>query len=228
MNLPDIHAQLEEELSWRWAEMRLLRNQLGYIADGFNKGRYRKALVVMLYSHFEGFCKTAFSIYVTAINQEQLLCAEANDFIAAASLADVFDAYENRDKKCQLFRKSLPDDAKLHRFARQVDFVVALSDLPNKPVNIRVDSIVDTESNLNPVVMNKILYRLGLPHDAFAAQVGAIHRLLERRNNIAHGAEKGVIAQKDYESLEVAAYDVMSALIRMIVDALGRQAFRRC
>ena len=62
MNIIEVRAEFEEELTWRVDEIRLLHNQLGYIRKEADKMRYRKALVVMLYSHFEGFCKTAFSI----------------------------------------------------------------------------------------------------------------------------------------------------------------------
>jgi len=62
MDLADIRAQLESELTWRQNEMRLLHNQLEFIEKYEEKKRYRKSLVVMLYSHYEGFCKTAFLI----------------------------------------------------------------------------------------------------------------------------------------------------------------------
>ena len=60
MDLDDVIAQIEEELTWRMDELRFLRNQLANIPDEKNKKRYRKTLIVMLYSYYEGFSKSAF------------------------------------------------------------------------------------------------------------------------------------------------------------------------
>jgi HEPN superfamily RiboL-PSP-like protein len=49
------------------------------------------------------------------------------------------------------------------------------------------------ESNLKPVVLRKILFRLGFPPETFASHEGTIHRLVNRRNNIAHGLSAAVL-----------------------------------
>lgn len=220
MNLDDIRAQLEEEMTWRLNEMRLLRNQLSLISDEEDRKRYRKALIVMLYSHYEGFSKTALSIYAHAINQERIPCSDASHCVAAASYAQVFKDFENPTKKSDIFRRVLPDDTQLHRFARQVDLIASLDNIRSREVKIPIDVIVDTEMNLKPVVMRKILYRLGYPHDAFSAHEGKINLLLERRNGVAHGGEKSGLEQQPYEETEKAVYDVMDRLKIMIMQAL--------
>ena len=72
MNLLDIRAQIEEEITWRSDEIRFLKNQLSNIQKETEKEKYRKSLVVMLYSHYEGFSKTIFQIYINEINPEFL------------------------------------------------------------------------------------------------------------------------------------------------------------
>ena len=67
MNLADIRAELEDELRWRTEELRFFKNQLSDFRSDDERNRFRRALVVMLYSHFEGFWKAAFSIYVKAL-----------------------------------------------------------------------------------------------------------------------------------------------------------------
>ena len=94
MNLADIRAQLEMELTWRQNEIRLLHNQLAFIEKEEEKNRYRKSLVVMLYSHYEGFCKMAFLIYINSVNKEGFKCIEMNDYIVTANFADIFAALE--------------------------------------------------------------------------------------------------------------------------------------
>jgi len=210
---------------WRLEELHLIRNQLINIPDEGDRRRYRKALVVMLYSHFEGFCKLAFSTYAQAVNGEGLTCCEANSFIAAATLDDVFRALLDTHKKSDLFRRELPHDAPLHRFARQVEFVDALREVGTRPVVLPIDEIVDVESNLKPVVLRKILFRLGFPPETFAAHEGVIHRLLNRRNNIAHGVERAGIDETEYQSLEKVTTEVMTSVMTEITRALAERRF---
>lgn len=219
MNFPDIYAQIEEELTWRQNEIRFLKNQLSNIVSDSDKKRYRKSLVVMLYSHYEGYCKTVFLIYVKTVNSNAVNRLHANDFIMAASLSDIFKAYGNLDKKSEVFKNSLPADEKLHLFARQVDFVKAIDGLWNELLVIPED-IVDTESNLKPIVMRKILFRLGFEHDCFSKYEGEIHHLLHKRNNVAHGFEKQGVEEKEYDEVEKATYTIMNELKKMIVQAL--------
>ena len=45
---------------------------------------------MMLYSHFEGFCKEAFKTYVRLINEEKIIRSKATECIVASSLAEEF------------------------------------------------------------------------------------------------------------------------------------------
>lgn len=227
MNLEEVRAQLENELTWRQDEIRFLHNQLSYIKKEEEKKRYRKALVVMLYSHFEGFCKAALAIYANTINQENLTCSLVNDQIIAASLATVFRDFENTDKKSNLFRKDLPDDRTIHRFARQAELIGILKDIWPLRVSIPVDEVVDTEANLKPSIMRKMLYRLGLPHDAFNDNEGKIHLLLKYRNNIAHGTAKDGLDERTYEEIQIATIEIMSSLVKLIMNTLGDTKYLR-
>ena len=224
MNLLDIYTQLEEELTWRFNEIRFLRNQLSQFNNENEKMIYRKSLIVMLYSHFEGFSKTAFLIYVNLINQEEIPRLNTNEFITTASLLEVFKAYDNTDKKCKIFKNALPDDTKLHQFARQVDLVMELNNLWREKVKIP-ESIVDVESNLKPVVLRKILFRLGFPHNSFDAYEGMINRLLNLRNSIAHGAVKNGLDSKEYEDIESTTLTIMNELKKVIINALENRLY---
>lgn len=227
MNIEEVRAQLEEELTWRLNEIRFFQNQLSYIRKVEEKNRYRKALVVMLYSHFEGFCKIALSIYATTINQESLVCSGVTDEIVAASLAAVFYDFENTDRKSDIFKRDLPDDTRLYRFARQVELISILEKIWALPVNIPVDFVVATEANLKPAVMRKILYRLGLPHDAFKDNEGKIHSLLNYRNNISHGTIKDGINEITYQGIHTATIEIMSSLIKILMGALSSAKYLR-
>src|SRR5437868_3879478 len=95
------------------------------------------------------------------------------------------------------------------------------------PAEIPVDVVVDTEANLKPSIIRKILYRLGLPYDAFNEHEGKIHKLLNFRNTIAHGAGKDGIDEKTYQEIQSATIEIMSALIKIITSALRETKYLR-
>ena len=219
MNLAELRAELETDRAWREDEIRAVQNRGSTIADEEELKRYRRVLILLLYAHYEGFCKFAFALYANAVNQSGISCGEATYAIAAASLADLFRNLRNPTKKSDLFRRELPDDVKLHRFAREREFVERSSEVDNRPVSIP-DHVVDTESNLTPVVLKKNLYRLGLPHDQFEQYNGDIHKLLNVRNGISHGSFKDGVDRKLYEELRTATSTIMSGLGAGVMKAL--------
>jgi hypothetical protein len=98
MSLLDIRAELEADQVWRREELVFFQNQSGLIESSEKKDQYRRALVVMLYAHFEGFCKFALTLYVTSINNAGVTCGDVTPAIAASSLSDIFAALRNPNK----------------------------------------------------------------------------------------------------------------------------------
>jgi len=227
VDLANVRAQIEVEREWREAELRFLRNRLAFISDEAKRKIYRKSLVVMLYAHFEGLCKAIILTYVESLNASGLLVEEANAAIAAASLSQVFQALRDPNSKCKIFKRELPDDAKLHRFARDREFIDTLAALAGRSVTLDGDTLVDTESNLKPVVLQKILYRLGLEPKLVAPWTGTIQQLLRRRNDVAHGTAKDGLDEKVYRELEQAVNCVVDDLVRVICVAISGQLYRR-
>lgn len=227
LDLADIRAQIEVEREWREAELRFLRNRLAFITDDAKRKIYRKSLVVMLYAHFEGICRAVLVTYVESLNTSGLLVDEANAAIAAASLTDVFHALRDPSSKCRTFKRELPDDTKLHRFARDREFIDTFGELSGRLVTLDADSLVHTESNLKPVVLRKILYRLGLEPTLVAPWTGTIQQLLRRRNDVAHGSAKDGVDEQVYRDLEQAVYAVVDDLVRVTCEAVAKQLYRR-
>lgn len=224
MNLSDLAAQLEAELLWRQDEVRFFQNRGATLPTEDEKDQYRRAVILVLYAHFEGFCKFGFELYRTTINGEQVSCAEATPAIAAAGWAQLFKELRDPTKKCPDFKNSLPDDGKLHRFARDREFMERTTEFWQLPVTIP-DDFVDTESNLKPVVLRKILYRLGLPHDQFDQHEGQISRLLNTRNKIAHGEDRAGVKETEYEELRKLVFQMMDAIKNKIIEYLRQKAF---
>lgn len=224
MAISNFRAQLEEEFEWRVQELRFFQNSCEFLQEEDAKNKFRRALVVMLYSHFEGYCKFALTLYVSAVNTSGAICKDATAAVIAASLHDVFYKLRDGKGKAPEFRNSLPDDTGLHRFARDREFVERSADIMARPVLIS-DRAVDTESNLKPAILRRILYRLGLPHDQFSSYDDDIDRLLSFRNRIAHGESRVGIGSREYERLRDGSLNIMTGITLGITKAIDEKWF---
>lgn len=226
MNLPDVQAELEQELTWRRNELRFLTNVMLGLPDDADQRVFRKALLVMLYAHFEGFCKAALTIFVRTVNNENLECGQLNSNLAAAALQKVFAGLDGSSKS-PIFSRALPNDEPLHKLSRQIEFLANLpAVLAIKPAAISED-IVDPESNMKPIVLKKNLFRLGLKHDVFEAHDGTIHQLLRRRNDVAHGAKADGLTPEEFEPLQKAVYSIMDEIKGHVLEALSEKLYMR-
>jgi hypothetical protein len=216
---------MEAEREWREREMRLFRNQVASLASDKERRIARKMLVVMLYAHFEGVCKAILSTYVTRLNALGLKVADVKPALGAASLYEIFHALHDPKRKCKEFKRSLPDDTQLHRFARERDFIEVAWQISLRPVQINVETVVDTGSNLKPAVLRKILFQLGLDPALADPWEGTIDQLLRRRNAVAHGAAKDGLEEKDYARLEEAVALVVEGLVQSISRAVGDRTY---
>ena len=226
MNIAELWAEIEAEQEWRQAEIRFFQNQLTMMSSTEDQDRFRRALILILYAHFEGFCKFAFTLYIKAVNGLGITCGEANYAIAAASLSDLFLALRDPSRRCNEFRRELPDDTLLHRFARDRDFIEHSVEFQQRPISIP-DGVADTESNLKPIVLRKILYRLGLRHDQFSHIEGDIHLLLNYRNGISHGQSRDGIPSDKFGQVKESAFKIMDQVKSEIMTALQRRLFLR-
>lgn len=204
-------VEIEEEFTWRIDELRFLKNQISFLTLEKDKEIQRRSVLLMMYAHFEGFFKFSFQLYVRTINESSLKCHQVNSHILASAFNDLFKELRNPNSKSQLFNKALPDDRKLHTLARSVEFINSLQNSLNETVAIPED-VVNTESNLKPVVLKKILYMLGMDHTMFKDEQGDIQRLLVKRNQIAHGESRMGILAKEFGVL----YDLTISLLKVI------------
>ena len=226
MDLKSLWAQIEAEYTKRTDELRFFQNQISKLDNDDEKNQYRRALILLLYAHFEGFCKFSFALYISAINSEGLTCKEINFPLATATLHQTFKELRNPSSKSTEFKYALPDDAKLHMLARDREFVEKTIEFENKAVRIP-DDVVDTESNLKPIVLRKNLYRLGFQFDMFKALEWQIDKLLEARNGIAHGVIISGISEKDYEERRKSALTIMTEVKSVVMKALTDKAYLR-
>ncbi len=204
-----LRADLEEERAWRKEELAFYKNLLNSINKEEQKDRYRKGLVLVLYSHFEGYVKICLQSYVQFINDLKLPRERFVSGLVVAGMHKEFLAYENTDRKCEIFRRKLPDDTALHRYYRRVDFMDSFEEFKETLLSIE-DDIIDTESNLWYIVLQKNLYKVGLPIDTFEQYKKDIDALVNRRNSIAHGSHQAGVTESEFEKWEVQVDKVLT------------------
>ncbi|ARN78575.1 hypothetical protein BST97_11575 [Nonlabens spongiae] len=226
MNTDLLWTEIETELSWRTSELRFLKNQISLLTEEKDRRILRRSAVLMLYSHFEGFFKFAFNLYIRSINDMNLECREVNSNILVSSLNDIFKALKNPNSKSRIFRKLLPDDSKLHSFARNVEFIEKLDECLNLKVTVS-PNIIDTESNLKPKVLSKLLYSLGMDHNLFREENGQINQLLNIRNKIAHGESKAGLTKEVFETKYNLTVDLLERIKRKIMKSLIEKQFMK-
>jgi hypothetical protein len=224
MEISDFRAQLEVEHTWRQDEIRFFQNQCAGLQKIEDQEQFRRALVLMLYAHFEGFCKFALNLYVSAINDLGIKCSDAHKALVVATLNDVFTSLRNGEKKAPEFKRELPEDTKLHRFALDIEFIERAVAIMERIVKIP-DGVVDMESNLKPIILRKNLFRLGLPYKPLEASEGNISKLLEYRNKIAHGESKAGIKREAYDDLSASSFKVMTMITQSVTDAFSNKHY---
>ncbi|HYF80848.1 MAG TPA: MAE_28990/MAE_18760 family HEPN-like nuclease [Symbiobacteriaceae bacterium] len=205
MDLEKVRAELEDDLLWRLEELAVLRNQATAEGRERHKSVFLKSLVLMLYAHYEGFCKHAFTVYVRAINAEHLPRSKVSLPIATSSMSQTLDGYFKRNQS----------------FSAQLGFVTAFDRIWAEVAVLPVDEVVDTESNLKPEVMRKILCRLGFNEDLFGDHDGSVQSLMNRRNGVAHGNRTRSISEQDYRDLEARVLSILDGLITAITEAVA-------
>ena len=214
MTTLDFVAQLEADLAWRIDEMNALKGAISS-ASPIPADVLRKSAVLVLYSHLEGFCVFALRHYVDAVNRAQIACRDAVPAVLAGAWENLFNAVLHGDKKCDIFTRQLPDDRGLHSHWRRRHFVEEIRTFEAATVRIDEDA-VDAESNLKPLVLQRNLFVLGLDHSFVTPHAPVLHRLLAKRNSIAHGTERRGIAMADYDNYEQAAHLVCRGLIDLL------------
>ena len=224
MTLDEFRAELEEELRWRQEELAFFKNQLGNISSENDASRYRKSLVLLLYSHFEGYIKIALQTYIKYLNSLSLKRKDVLPALAASSMHKEFLAYENLDRKCAVFKTALPDDTALHRFYRRVDFIEQMDEFQNGLLHLD-DTLIDTESNLWYIVLQKNLYKLGMPTTLFDAHKREIDGLVNRRNSIAHGNAHAGVTDSEFSEWENKAQQVVSDITRVLYEYANHQRY---
>lgn len=248
IDIQQVREKIESDLEWRLDEIAFFSNQLNSfrllnISESEKrrvsneKRKYRKLLVLILYSHFEGFFRFAFSLFVETLNNANIELSKVIDVLAVSSLQKTFLEYEKSKSNIELDSSIFNKTNK--RLEQRVKFLDELSNmqkggflkLPISSNHLDKTSVIYTESNLSPEVFEKILFRLGFDNTLFGlGEVElkkTLNEFLQKRHGIAHGDGKFKDGVEDNQYLKYkSAFDKIVKIIPIAIhNALNQKTF---
>lgn len=206
--MSSIERQIETDLVWREQELVTLKLLAAReSSDHVRHAAILRALVAMLYAHYEGFCRFCWELFLTAIktnNPEfRHLTEEMRQSFAEATLKKMRNATSR-----ELLEFLICYDSFLRLRISELD-------LPK----------IDTESNLWPSLVQSINAGLGLKCELLANYTEELRALVGRRNGIAHGEKLTVPTLSKYAELEKGTLLVMHELAIAVLEALNGRLY---
>lgn len=160
---------IDKDLAERKHEITFLINLLN--EKKINRMAYAlaKSLIVIAYSHWEGFVKLTSARYLAYVNFLSIPKSDMNNRLNAVGFA-WFDDLSGM-AKCDLVNEA-------YKIITEDDY----------KFNFPIDPLVSTESNLNSSVLKKIIADIGSDSTAFESDYLFLDKkLLKFRNQYAHG-----------------------------------------
>ncbi|MEO5370902.1 MAG: MAE_28990/MAE_18760 family HEPN-like nuclease [Magnetococcus sp. DMHC-1] len=201
------HDDIFDNLEWRINEL----TELKAIVISSNTGPVRRevilrSLILMLYAHFEGFCKFLWDYYLDYIEKQHLPRSMLQDSLACLSLSKYFSI--------------LKKDSSLEKiFDLSSNFPGAMNDAAI------FESKLETASNLKIRIFRENIKKINILVPIAEDRCKTVDALVHMRNEIAHG-KKGFIKDIDeYKVYERAVVLVMDSLAIEIMDALEEKKF---
>lgn len=193
---------ITDDLSWREAELGSLKLLLSRsdVSD-HQKLVLLRASWALLYAHYEGYSKTALTVFYDY----------AKSAVANCGGLPVKTRLFALEKKLRTIR-GLPPEPFLKEVENfSITFYTPPPEFPE----------VNTRSNLWPNVLKDLLSDADIVVDALDMHRVKISTLVKRRNNIAHGENDIISELSYYRGFESAVYDVMYEMAFKIEERLG-------
>ena len=202
-------TQIEKELDWREDELTMLKILTVKAHTGSTtKNAQLRALTVMLYAHYEGFCKFIWDLYLDEITKSRIKRKDCCEAIIIFSLKKKFKELSGNFSPRQIwdtFSTHLPQ-----LLDEEIEF--------NYPL--------ETNSNLWPDLLKSNLEEVALHCAVLDSHETALKALLNRRNDIAHGQQNIIRTLDEYENYEKAVFDILYELSLTVIDNLDHLNYR--
>jgi len=207
----ELNRYLDKELAWRRREMSILLLAAKSAKGGSSKDALVRAGVCIMYAHFEGFIKKAFTAYL------KLVCTRGNSL---SLLKDNFIAISHRATiaECGATRKAVV----LNKLVTKL----VSSGFSEEKLEFRAD-IVDTKSNLKSEILRDLFALLGIDYGRYATREHLLDEgLLGARNKIAHG-EMAIVDIARYEEFHQVVISTLDGIKIDLENAAFQESYRR-
>jgi hypothetical protein len=200
--------ELESDLNWREAELAIFKRIVSSADEGSVRERaLLRAMLALLYAHYEGFSKYAWELYLEAIESEAPIRGDLKPPLACLSLEEQFAKLRGDTSAASLlefYSEKLPG-------------------LLNEPAEF--PSPLQADSNLWPDRYCDNMDRACLKQNEMNDRRSKIKSLVARRNDIAHGESAFIKSLAEYQEYEDAAILVMHELAVLIIEALEEKNY---
>lgn len=205
--MSDIYQKLENDLQWREKELDLLGGQFNKASQESVRQTLLRVMVMLLYAHYEGFCKFAFNFYLKEIEKGDIKRKNCQDVLILLSL----------EKEFANFRKNTSAENILNFYQNEL--------LNYLESNIIFSEIDATDANLYPSKFREKLAQLGLQSNLVEQHKTEIKNLVGIRNDIAHGQQNIIRTLEEYKKYEDAVLEVIYELAVIIIEGLDQQQY---
>lgn len=200
--------QLEDDLSWREAELGSLKTQVAMAPKmSTQQTALLRAMWAMLYAHFEGFCKFAWDTYLDALASLSIKRKVFRPEICQFSMT----------KEFKILNGDLSAGA-IFLFCEKT-----FNELLEKDIEFKVG--LETDSNLWPNLFKENIEKICISCASIESEKVFIKSLVARRNDIAHGKKLIIDSLDEYQKYENSALLVMHDLAINIVDSLEKRTY---
>ncbi|RJQ23991.1 hypothetical protein C4565_10420 [Candidatus Parcubacteria bacterium] len=206
----DCSRILEEELTWREAELSSLKRIA--IVNGHNQTLVRatlRACWALLYAHYEGFTKFCWELLLDEIQNQNITIEELSEEFKLLAL----------EKSFRNLRGDISSSALLKYFN-----LVLPNEILKKAV-IPPECRLDTECNLWPNVFERECSKIGVVSVELQSRRQRIKTLVSRRNDIAHGKNMTVRSVDEYSEYENATFLVLYDLAVQVLEIIESKAY---
>lgn len=200
---------LDSELGWRTKEIANMKSAVKQSAF-ISENTIVRAAIALLYAHWEGFVKNAASGYLTYVNNQGLTYSQLQSCFVVFGL-----------------KKTLNELTQSRKSALNIAAVNFVRDQLGERAKLKLDSAIDTASNLSSEVFRNILLSVGIDPSGYETRFNLIDEsLVKRRNNIAHG-DYLEVKKQDWANLADEVLLMLRQLKTDIENASTLAAFKR-
>ena len=204
----DFLDDLENDLEWRRGELASLKVSLARSEEGsVKRTALLRALIVMLYAHYQGFCKFSWEYYLCEIKKQGVKRVHCTKQIAVFSLKKEFNKVKGGANSDELWKF-------IH-----TKFHALMNEIPEFEI------LPDAKSNLWPDLLKTNLEQLGIYCSTLDVNSNKLSSLVNRRNSIAHGQKELVKEIDDYELLEKAVFDILYDICLSMAECLSQKTY---